>query len=179
MPSNLDPSVGLLINRLTSALSDDDRVNALERELVEAREEVDRILLHARQMQESLEQLLHDDQAKQSQLDELEHQVALLQRRESEAVAEQAQLLEQELAKAVAEQTQLLEQELAKAKQQCQEKTLKLEKANQKCQEKDVKLVEALEELEHYFLQGRQQSMMLLEYEKLQARASGLLLKTT
>ena len=198
LPSNLDPSVDLLINRLRLALSDDDhsgddRVMALERELAEAREEVDRVLLHARQMQESLEQLLHDDQAKQSQLEELEQQVALLQRKQSESFARHTQLLEEELVKVkqqLQEKTVNLErskqqcqenweQELAKANQQLQEQTVNLEEAKQQCQENTVKLEEALEELEHYFLQSRQQSMMLLEYEKLQARASWLLLKTS
>ena len=65
-----DSSVASLVDRLKEALADDN--SSLEGDLAEARAELERVVRHSHQVQESLEQLLQLDQAKQRQIEELQ-----------------------------------------------------------------------------------------------------------
>ena len=107
MPLNPDSSVKLLIDRLKTLSENDaanaERVKALEEELVsvrvETREEIDRLLLHTHQVQESLEQVFQNDQAKQKQIKELEKEKEErdASAEERDALAELVMTLESEL----------------------------------------------------------------------------------
>ena len=168
-----DPSVELLVSRLKTALHDEEptsveRVKVLEAELVEARKEIQRILSHSHQVQESLEQVFQDDQAKRLLIEEMEHGMSELRSQQHEAELWQMKALEDERAKVVDQLSQdhaiaidQLSQDYAALKMQLAEKSLEL----------DV----ALEQLEHYFLQSRQKTMMLEKYEKLQEKSVALL----
>ena len=153
MDSYPDASIGLLIDRLKTALvedesSSDERVALLEAELTEAREEVSRILKHSHQVQESLEQSFHDEQDKRRLIDEMSEQLAELRRQLDEAGSQQQQVL-------------ALEQELAFVKQSLSDKSSQLETV--------------LEELEHYFIQSRKQLIMLKKYEDIQRKSTAII----
>ena len=153
MDSYPDASIGSLIDRLRTALVEDEstldeRVALLEAELTEAREEVARILKHSHQVQESLEQSFHDEQDKRRQIDEMSEKLAELSRQLDEAGSQQEQVL-------------ALEQELAFVKQSLSEKSSQLETV--------------LEELEHYFIQSRQQLIMLKKYEDIQGKSTAII----
>ena len=68
-----DSSVASLIDRLKVALADDN--SSLEADLAEARAQLERVVRHSHQVQESLEQLLQLDQAKQRQIEELQQEL--------------------------------------------------------------------------------------------------------
>ena len=68
-----DASVASLIDRLKVALSDGN--SSLEADLAEARAELERVVRHSHQVQESMEQLLQADQDKQRQIDELQQEL--------------------------------------------------------------------------------------------------------
>lgn len=179
-----DPSVELLVSRLKTALHDEEptsveRVKVLEAELVEARKEIQRILSHSHQVQESLEQVFQDDQAKRLLIEEMEHGISELRSQQHEAELRQMKALEDERAKVVDQLSQdhaiaidQLAQDHATAIDQLSQDyaTLKMQLA-----EKSLELDVALEQLEHYFLQSRQKTMMLEKYEKLQEKSVALL----
>ena len=153
MDSYPDASIGLLIDRLKTALvedesTSDERVALLEAELTETREEVSRILKHSHQVQESLEQSFHDEQDKRRQIDEMSERLAELSRKLDEVGSQQEHVLS-------------LEQELALVKQSLSEKSSQLETV--------------LEELEHYFIQSRQQLIMLKKYEDIQIKSTAII----
>ena len=67
-----DASVASLIDRL-KVFSDGN--SSLEADLAEARAELERVVRHSHQVQESMEQLLQADQDKQRQIDELQQEL--------------------------------------------------------------------------------------------------------
>ena len=146
-----DASTELLVDRLKTALCEedrscDDRVKALEAELAEARAEIQRILNHSHQVQESLEQAFHDDQDKRRQIEEISQQLSKLQSEQHEAGPQRVEALE-----------------------------LELVTTRQHLSEKSVELEVVLGELERYFVQSRQLRTMVNNYEKLYAKSVALL----
>ena len=119
---------------------------SLEGDLVEARAELERVVRHSHQVQEGLEQLFQADQAKRRQIEEMSHQLSELQR---------------ELNEAGPQRVEALEQELVTVKKYLSEKSAELESV--------------LSELERYFLQSRQQMIMINKYEKLQDKSVAIL----
>ena len=83
-----DASVASLIDRLKVALSDGN--SSLEADLAEARAELERVVRHSHQVQESMEQLLQADQDKQRQIDELQQELRV----QSEMLVEYEKLQE-------------------------------------------------------------------------------------
>ena len=173
MDDHPDASVELLVNRLKTALDEEEssyaeRVKVLETELTEARQEIQRILNHSHQVQESLEQLFQDDQAKRRQIEEMQHQLSELRRQQQEDALQQENVLKEDHAAAI---EQLSQDHAAVVEQLSQdEATVKLQ-FSEKCSEHDL----ALEQLEYYFLQSRQKSIMLEKYEKLHEKSVALI----
>ena len=173
MDDHPDASVELLVNRLKTALDEEEssyaeRVKVLDTELTEARQEIQRILNHSHQLQESLEQLFQDDQAKRRQIEELQHQLSELRRQQQEDALQQEKVLKEDHAAAI---EQLSQDHAAVVEQLSQdEATVKLQ-FSEKCSEHDL----ALEQLEYYFLQSRQKSIMLEKYEKLHEKSVALI----
>ena len=173
MDDHPDASVELLVNRLKTALDEEEssyaeRVKVLETELTEARQEIQRILNHSHQVQESLEQLFQDDQAKRRQIEEMQHQLSELRRQQQEDALQQEKVLKEDHAAAI---EQLSQDHAAVVEQLSQdEATVKLQ-FSEKCSEHDL----ALEQLEYYFLQSRQKSIMLEKYEKLHEKSVALI----
>ena len=173
MDDHPDASVELLVNRLKTALDEEEssyaeRVKVLDTELTEARQEIQRILNHSHQVQESLEQLFQDDQAKRRQIEEMQHQLSELRRQQQEDALQQEKVLKEDHAAAI---EQLSQDHAAVVEQLSQdEATVKLQ-FSEKCSEHDL----ALEQLEYYFLQSRQKSIMLEKYEKLHEKSVALI----
>ena len=145
-----DASAELLVDRLKTVLCEEDRpcderVKALEADLAEARAEIQRILNHSHQVQESLEQAFHDDQDKRRQIEEISQQLSNLQSEQHEA----------------GPRVEALELELVTTRQHLSEKSVELEVV--------------LGELERYFVQSRQLRIMVNNYEKLYAKSVALL----
>ena len=195
MDDHPDASVELLVNRLKTALDEEEssyaeRVKVLETELTEARQEIQRILNHSHQVQESLEQLFQDDQAKRRQIEEMQHQLSELRRQQQEDALQQEKVLKEDHAAAIEQLSQdhaavieqlsqdhaavieqLSQDHAAVVEQLSQdEATVKLQ-FSEKCSEHDL----ALEQLEYYFLQSRQKSIMLEKYEKLHEKSVALI----
>ena len=184
MDDHPDASVELLVNRLKTALdeeesSDAERVKVLDTELTGARQEIQRILNHSHQVQESLEQLFQDDQAKRRQIEEMQHQLSELRRQQQEDALQQEKVLKEDHAAAIEQLSQdhaaaieqLSQDHAAVVEQLSQdEATVKLQ-FSEKCSEHDL----ALEQLEYYFLQSRQKSIMLEKYEKLHEKSVALI----
>ena len=184
MDDHPDASVELLVNRLKTALDEEEssyaeRVKVLDTELTEARQEIQRILNHSHQVQESLEQLFQDDQAKRRQIEEMQHQLSELRRQQQEDALQQEKVLKEDHAAAIEQLSQdhaaaieqLSQDHAAAIEQLLQDNaTLKLQ-FSEKCSEHDL----ALEQLEYYFLQSRQKSIMLEKYEKLHEKSVSLL----
>ena len=173
MDDHPDASVELLVNRLKTALDEEEssyaeRVKVLDTELTEARQEIQRILNHSHQVQESLEQLFQDDQAKRRQIEEMQHQLSELRRQQQEDALQQEKVLKEDHAAAI---EQLSQDHAAVVEQLSQDQaTVKLQ-FSEKCSEHDL----ALEQLEYYFLQSRQKSIMLEKYEKLHEKSVALI----
>ena len=119
---------------------------SLEGDLVEARTELERVVRHSHQVQEGLEQLFQADQAKRRQIEEMSQQLSELQREQNEAGPQRVEALEQEL---------------VSVKKYLSEKSAELETV--------------LSELERYFVQSRQQLIMINKYEKLQEKTAAIL----
>ena len=184
MDDHPDASVELLVNRLKTALDEEEssyaeRVKVLETELTEARQEIQRILNHSHQVQESLEQLFQDDQAKRRQIEEMQHQLSELRRQQQEDALQQEKVLKEDHAAAIEQLSQdhaaaieqLSQDHAAVVEQLSQDQaTVKLQ-FSEKCSEHDL----ALEQLEYYFLQSRQKSIMLEKYEKLHEKSVALI----
>ena len=159
MPLNPDGSVKLLIDRLTTLSENDsanaERVIALEGELasvrLEAREEIERLLLHTYQVQESLEQVFQDDQAKQKQLEELEKG-----KKERAAEEKRVTTLESELSE--------VKREVEEVKKEVEEVKREVEKVKREAEELKLQLNQMEEELEHQFLSNQKQKDMLDTY---------------
>ena len=173
MDDHPDASVELLVNRLKTALDEEEssyaeRVKVLDTELTEARQEIQRILNHSHQVQESLEQLFQDDQAKRRQIEEMQHQLSELRRQQQEDALQQEKVLKEDHAAAI---EQLSQDHAAVVEQLSKDQaTVKLQ-FSEKCSEHDL----ALEQLEYYFLQSRQKSIMLEKYEKLHEKSVALI----
>ena len=184
MDDHPDASVELLVNRLKTALDEEEssyaeRVKVLDTELTEARQEIQRILNHSHQVQESLEQLFQDDQAKRRQIEEMQHQLSELRRQQQEDALQQEKVLKEDHAAAIEQLSQdhaaaieqLSQDHAAVVEQLSQDHaTVKLQ-FSEKCSEHDL----ALEQLEYYFLQSRQKSIMLEKYEKLHDKSVALI----
>ena len=184
MDGHPDASVELLVNRLKTALDEEEssyaeRVKVLDTELTEARQEIQRILNHSHQVQESLEQLFQDDQAKRRQIEEMQHQLSELRRQQQEDALQQEKVLKEDHAAAIEQLSQdhaaaieqLSQDHAAVVEQLSQDQvTVKLQ-FSEKCSEHDL----ALEQLEYYFLQSRQKSIMLEKYEKLHEKSVALI----
>ena len=206
MDDHPDASVELLVNRLKTALDEEEssyaeRVKVLDTELTEARQEIQRILNHSHQVQESLEQLFQDDQAKRRQIEEMQHQLSELRRQQQEDALQQEKVLKEDHAAAIEQLSQdhaaaieqlsqdhaavveqLSQDHAAVVEQLSQDHAAVVEQLSQdeatvklqfseKCSEHDL----ALEQLEYYFLQSRQKSIMLEKYEKLHEKSVALI----
>ena len=179
-----DASVELLVNRLKTALDEEEssyaeRVKVLDTELTEARQEIQRILNHSHQVQESLEQLFQDDQAKRRQIEEMQHQLTELRRQQQEDALQQEKVLKEDHAAAIEQLSQdhaavveqLSQDHAAVVEQLSQDEATVKQQFSEKCSEHDL----ALEQLEYYFLQSRQKSIMLEKYEKLHEKSVALI----
>ena len=195
MDDHPDASVELLVNRLKTALDEEEssyaeRVKVLDTELTEARQEIQRILNHSHQVQESLEQLFQDDQAKRRQIEEMQHQLSELRRQQQEDALQQEKVLKEDHAAAIEQLSQdhaaaieqLSQDHAAVVEQLSQDHAAVVEQLSQdeatvklqfseKCSEHDL----ALEQLEYYFLQSCQKSIMLEKYEKLHEKSVHLI----
>jgi len=141
-----DPSVELLVNRLKTALDEQESVKDLESELAEARNEIQRILKHSHQVQESLEQVFHDDQAKRCQIEEIYQQISKLLSDQHEAEAQDVEALD-----------------------------LEFVTPRQHLSEKSVELEVIMRELERFFDKSRQLRLIVDKYEILFAKCVALI----
>ena len=163
MPLNPDSSVKLLIDRLKTLSENDsadaERIIALEEELVsvrlEAREEIERLLVHTCQVQESLEQVFQDDQAKQKQLEELEKG-----KKERAAEEKRVTTLESELSEVKRE----VEEVKSEVESEVEEVKREVEELKREAEELKLQLNQMEEELEHQFLSNQKQRDMLDTY---------------
>lgn len=138
-----------------------EEVKALEQKLmcvrVEAQEQVDRLLLQTRQVQENLELVFQDDQAKQKELAQLKQEITSIidelekQKHQRDGLAERVITLENELS--------------AQAKDAAEAQRMRLH------------LHQMQEELEHQFLSNQQQKYMLNTYATQEVRFQNLLHK--
>ena len=150
-------SIDELIQKVSVSQSQIDelvlQVKTLEKQKIEAREEVECSLIQLHQLQEDFERLCLVDQQRQDQLDELNRQVvsnlADLEQQKEELVVTHAKELD-EMRNTVNE--------------------LKKEVSDQ-----NAELEKVMEELEHYFVQSREQSVMLAEHVNLQERTTALI----
>ena len=170
-----DASVESLVNRLKTALDEGESVKFLESELADARNEIQRLLKHSHQVQESLEEVFHDDQAKRREIEKMQNELSELRNQHQDDVLQRVKAFEENHTKVIEqlsnEHAKTIEQllnEHAKTIEQLSKEhsTIKLQLS-----EKSAELNLALEQLEHYFLQSRQKSIIIEKYEELHEKS--------
>ena len=157
-----------LIQKVSASQSQIDelvlQVKTLEKQKIEAREEVECSLIQLHRLQEDFERLCLVDQQRQDQLDELNRQVvsklADLEQQKQDFSIE----LEKEKEELVATHAKELD-EMRNA----------VNELEQEVSDQNAELEKVMEELEHYFVQSREQSIMLEEHVNLQERTTALI----
>ena len=159
-----DASVESLVNRLKTALDEGESVKFLESELADARNEIQRLLKHSHQVQESLEEVFHDDQAKRREIEKMQNELSELRNQHQDDALQRVKAFEENHTKVIEQ----LSNEHAKTIEQLSKEhsTIKLQLS-----EKSAELNLALEQLEHYFLQSRQKSIIIEKYEELHEKS--------
>ena len=168
-----------LIQKVSAAQSQIDdlvfQVKMLEKQKIEAREEVECSLHQLHQLQEDFERLCLVDQQRQDQLEEFKQQVI------SNSVDFEKE--KQELTAALEKEKQELSTDLEKEKvalvashaKELGELQNSVNELRQELLDQSAELEKVMEELEHYFVQSRQQLIMLAEHARLQERATALI----
>ena len=157
-----------LIQKVSASQSQIDelvlQVKTLEKQKIEAREEVECSLIQLHQLQEDFERLCLVDQQRQDQLDELNRQVVS----KLADLEQQKQDFSIELEKEKEELVATHAKELDKMRNAVNE-------LEQEVSGQNAELEKVMEELEHYFVQSREQSIMLEENVNLQERTTALI----
>ena len=161
-------AIDVLIQKVSASQSQIDelvlQVKTLEKQKIEAREEVECSLIQLHQLQEDFERLCLVDQQRQDQLDELNRQVVS----KSADLEQQRQDFSIELEKEKEELVATHAKELDEMRNAVNE-------LEQEVSDRNAELEKVMEELEHYFVQSREQSIMLEEHVNLQERTTALI----
>ena len=179
-----------LIQNVSAAQSQIDdlvlQVKMLGKHKIEAREEVECSLFQLHQLQEDFERLCLVDQQRQDQLEELKQQVvsnSVDLEKEKQELCAALEKEKQELSAALEKEKQELSADLEKEKvalaashaKELGELQNSVNELRQELLDQSAELEKVMEELEHYFLQSRQQLIMLAEHASLQERATALI----
>ena len=160
-----------LLQKVSAAQSQIDnlvlQVKILEKQKMEAREELECTLIQAHQLQEDFERLCLADRQRQGHLDELKQQIII----NSADFKKQAQELSSDFEKEKAELVSTHANELGELENSV--KGLQKELLDQ-----NADLAQVTEELERYFLLCRQQSIILADHKKLHERALALIINS-
>jgi len=179
-----------LIQNVSAAQSQIDdlvlQVKILEKHKIAAREEVECSLFQLHQLQEDFERLCLVDQQRQDQLEELKQQVvsnSVDLEKEKQELSAALEKEKQELSAALEKEKQELSADLEKEKvalaashaKELGELQNSVNELRQELLDQSAELEKVMEELEHYFVQSRQQLIMLAEHVRLQERATALI----
>ena len=179
-----------LIQKVSAAQSQIDdlvlQVKMLEKQKIEAREEVECSLHQLHQLQEDFERLCLVDQQRQDQLEELKQQVVSNSvdfEKEKQELSAALEKEKQELSAALEKEKEELSTDLEKEKvalvashaKELGELQNSVNELRRELLDQSAELEKVMEELEHYFVQSRQQLIMLAEHARLQERATALI----
>ena len=179
-----------LIQKVSASQSQIDelvlQIKTLEKQKIDAREEVECSLLQLHQLQEDFERLCLVDQQRQDQLVELNRQVvsnlADLEQQKQDFSIELAKE-KQDFSIELEKQKQDFSIQLAKEKgelvathaKELDDMRNAVNELRQEVFDQNAELEKVMEELEHYFVHSREQSIMLQEHVNLQERATALI----
>ena len=199
-PMTIESVLHELLKKVSAAqLQIDDlllQVKRSEKHKNEAREELEHSLLQLQHLQEDFERLHIVDQQRQDDFEELKEQVVAITAALEEERSANASALEEErsanasaLARERKERTDALQRAMAlegelvglKSDRRAQDKRISelqksVDQLNHQLSGQEVELQKVMEELEHYFIKSRNQSIMLTDQIKCQERATSLLL---
>ena len=199
-PMTIESVLHELLKKVSAAqLQIDDlllQVKRSEKHKNEAREDLEHSLLQLQHLQEDFERLHIVDQQRQDDFEELKEQVVAITAALEEERSANASALEEErsanasaLARERKERTDALQRAMAlegelvglKSDRRAQDKRISelqksVDQLNHQLSGQEVELQKVMEELEHYFIKSRNQSIMLTDHIKYQERATSLLL---
>ena len=199
-PMTIESVLHELLKKVSAAqLQIDDlllQVRRSEKHKNEAREELEHSLLQLQHLQEDFERLHIVDQQRQDDFEELKEQVVAITAALEEERSANASALEEErsanasaLARERKERTDASQRAMAlegelvglKSDRRAQDKRISelqksVDQLNHQLSGQEVELQKVMEELEHYFIKSRNQSIMLTDHIKCQERATSLLL---